>query len=334
MAAYRPWGLLDWVLGRCNVPQWALYGCLSPEERCLAAWECLSRQRKLGRTHLLQILDKPSRHSELAAIRRKDRTQEFSHGGGAIEDIHDESLTDASDDDIVSSIDEFIHLAGRNILLDVSSMPKRFFFPVLQRLLCASDVQNLVVTYTIPEDHTSEPLAEGFDDWAPIPQFTGVYGQERAKMLIVNVGFQPFGLLQQVKQAGAGLPLRLLFPFPAPAKAYRRSWEMVWRLQKHRRQAEDELHRTDAREVADAFDRLVTLTDGGRKRAILAPFGPKPISVAMCVFASLTKSPVYYTQPTVYHPNYAIGVSKIDGRSETYAYCIRLNGHDFYEIGA
>lgn len=334
MGAYRPWGLLNWVLRRCPVTQWALYGCLSPEERCLEAWSCLSREGKLGRTQLLRILDKPSRHSELAKVRREERTRDFSKGGGALGDIRDEGLTDASHHEIVSSIDNFIHLASPNIMLDVSSMPKRFFFPTLRQLLRAPEVQNLVVTYTVPEDHTSEPLAEGFGDWAPLPLFTGERVQEQPEMLVVNVGFQPFGLLKQVEQAGSGLPIRLLFPFPAPAKAYRRSWEFVRRLQKHRRSSGYELHRTDAREVGDAFDRLVSLTDGGLKRALLAPFGPKPISVAMCVFATLTGSPVYYTQPTIYHPDYAIGVSRIDGCPETYAYCIRLNGSDYYDISA
>jgi hypothetical protein len=54
------------------------------------------------------------------------------------------------------------------------------------------------------------------------------------------------------------------------------------------------------------------------------------MSIAMCLYANLTDSPVYYSQPKVYHPEYSIGVQVRDGEAEIYAYCIRLSGRDLY----
>ena len=36
--AFRPWGLLEWMIVRCPNVNWSLFGCLGTEERSLAAW--------------------------------------------------------------------------------------------------------------------------------------------------------------------------------------------------------------------------------------------------------------------------------------------------------
>lgn len=101
---------------------------------------------------------------------------------------------------------------------------------------------------------------------------------------------------------------------------------------RHHSSGEMRRHVKDSKSVSDAFDQLMTLTNGGMERAELAPFGPKLMSVAICIFSVLTDSPVFYTQPTAYHPDYSLGVSKIAGKREIYAHCIRLGGKDLYRL--
>jgi hypothetical protein len=280
----------------------------------------------LGQVRLLRIANKPSRYEDAIKRRENERLNEFKSAGGD-ERVIEQHILLESQASIVGVIDTFLPTAGTNIVLDVSTLPKRFFFPFLKMLLKKNaDVQNLIVTYTSPLEYTREKLAENFDQWDHLPLFSGSYENAKSQIMIINVGFEPFGLQEQVDQGGGGLPIKLLFPFPAPPQAFLRSWELVRRLQERRLLGSLPLYRTDAKDVGDAFDRIVSLTDNGNRKVLLAPFGPKPISVAMCIFATLTESPVFYSQPTVYHPQYSSGVGAV------WAYCLRLNGRDYYQI--
>lgn len=333
MSKYRPWGALPWILSSLLIGEnWSLLGCLSTGERSLAAWRTLTAQARLAELKLLRIANKPSRFDTAIAQGEADRIREFAAEGGDIAKIEQHDLLEPPSD-IVEIVQQFLSNSGPNVILDVSSMPERFFFPLVKLLLKETKaVHNLIVTYTFPVGHTPEKLAENPDAWDHLPLFSGSYTVAKPKMLIINVGFEGFGLQEQVDHGEAGLPIKLLFPFPAPPQSFRRSWELVRRLQKHRAAGSFETYRTDAKEVSDAFDRLVSLTDHGNRRAILAPFGPKPISVAMSIFATRTESPVFYTQPKVYHPNYAYGVAHVGGLPAVWSYCLRLNGREYYEL--
>lgn len=333
MGVYRPWGHLPWVFDRCAARDWALFGCLGTEERSIAAWRELHTRGRLSATRLLRIKDAPSsRHSARAAQLEADREREFIAMGGRPQDVQQHQLME-SHFEIVDSLDTFLDRSGPNIVLDVSSMPKRFFFPALRRLLKEpARVENLLVAYTVPSGYTNERLAENPDDWDHLPLFTGSYGPGHPEMFVINVGFEAFGLQDRVEHGDSGLPIKLLLPFPSPPAALQRSWELVRKLKRHRPESVFQLYRSDSREVGDAFDRLVSLTDHGHRRAILAPFGPKPISVAFCIFATLTDSEVFYTQPTVYHPDYSNGIAVVNGVPAIYGYCVRLNGRDLYAL--
>ena len=253
--------------------------------------------------------------------------------GGDPANIENHQLTEQHDP-IVQTCNRFLGRATDSVVLDVTSLPKRFFFPLL-RMLFRSDrdtIKNLVVTYAVPERYTKEHLAENFGDWTQLPLFAGKYTHKHSETLVVGVGFEALGLQDRLETSESGRRIHFLLPFPAPAAAFQRSWELLWRLQQHQRSDVPRVHRVDVKDIADAFDRIVSLTDSGTKSVDLAPFGPKPISVAMCVYAALTDSEVFYTQPTVYHPDYSTGVSVRDGHPEIYAYCLRLDGRDLFAI--
>jgi hypothetical protein len=54
----------------------------------------------------------------------------------------------------------------------------------------------------------------------------------------------------------------------------------------------------------------------------------------MCLFASLAGHVVYYTQPTVYNPDYSMGIKTWDGTVAAYAYALRLNGANTYTLSS
>ncbi len=214
----------------------------------------------------------------------------------------------------------------QDIILDVSSMPKRFFFPILKTLFNSGHIRNLVVTYAVPKSYTKNNLSENQTSWAHLPLFSGE-GHE-AENLIIGVGFDPKGILHKLSLDGHGIPIKLLFPFPAPLASVRRAWEFVRNVEKGRiREGENlEVIRVEAKNPSDTFDSLCTLTNQGKRKIELAPFGPKAVSVAMCLFATLTESEVFYTQPKKYAPDYSEGVSDI------FAYAIKLDGYSFYYL--
>jgi hypothetical protein len=333
MGVYRPWGNLLWILDRCAKRQWAFFGCLGTEQRSIAAWREMHATGCLSVARLLRIKDAPlSPHAARAATLESDREREFVASGGNAADIQQHNLME-SHFEIVNSLDTFLNQSGPNMVLDVSSMPKRFFFPALRRLLKEpAKVQNLIVAYTVPNAYTQEKLAENPDDWDHLPLFTGAYGPERPEIFVINVGFEGFGLQDRVEHGDSGLPIKLILPFPSPPTSLKRSWELVRKLKRNRPDSVFKLYRADSREIGDAFDRLLSLTNHGQRRAILAPFGPKPISVAFCIYATLTDSEVFYTQPTAYHPDYSSGIAVENGLSAIYGYCLRLNGRDLYTL--
>lgn len=332
-AICRPWGQLNWVLERSPDRNWAFFGCLGTEERPLTAWLEMQSRGMLDATKLLRVADASSpRYAADTADRLAATWRDYTGSGGRAGDVNDFQLH-AAYSEIVSVIDDYIEHSGPNILLDITSLPKRFFFPILRRMLRAdfSDVQNILVTYTVPGKYPPGKLADNFDAWEHLPLFGGDYTAVPAKMLVVGVGFNAMGLQNQVDHADPGRPIRLLLPFPAQPSRFRRSWELARRLQRHRPEIFS-IYRTDPHDPSGAFDRIVTLTNNGAERADFAPFGPKPVSLAICIFATLTESQVFYTQPSVYHPDYSIGVSRIDGIPETYAYYLRIDGRDIFRL--
>ena len=82
---------------------------------------------------------------------------------------------------------------------------------------------------------------------------------------------------------------------------------------------------------------MTGLTNEGHRHAVLAPFGPKPLSLAMCMYGidcRRRKWPVEigYTQPTAYSDEYSTGVALRDGEPVIHAYCLKLDGRNLYEV--
>lgn len=52
----------------------------------------------------------------------------------------------------------------------------------------------------------------------------------------------------------------------------------------------------------------------------------------MCLYAMQKNSAVYYPQPTVYNPNYAIGISQNNPLTAINAYWIKHEGENLYAV--
>lgn len=332
MKKFRPWGQLDWLLDRVSKGRkWHLLGCLATEERSLSVWNQMNRRAELADFILLKIIDPPSRFDSLKIQRFTERTAEFGKSGGDTTKLISLDLI-SRHHEIVDVIHRFVDQAGENVMLDISSLPKRYFFPFIAQLLKtnSSVTKNIFVCYTMPRTYTTETLSENHGDWAHLPLFGGGYSSTPVETLVTGVGFEALGLLDELEAKATSRKVKYLLPYPTPMSAHRRSLELLRRLQEHSATATNDVFRVSAHSVSDTFDRLLSL--GQSKSLMLAPFGPKPSSLGMALYASLTNAEVFYTQPTTYHPDYSVGVSERNGNPESYCYCLRLNEVDQFAL--
>ncbi len=329
---FRPWGPLHWVLTKLPTCRWSVLGCISTEERSVVLWEQMHGLHSLGRSLFVRILSERSRFSTEIETMVTNRLVRFGLVGMPSEGVRQMPLF-ALDEAIVSCIDEFIGIAEPHVIADITAFPKRFFFPFVHRLLSSPKVKTLIVTYSSPERYFDGPLAEDHKSLAPLPLFRAQKVLEpKTELAIIGVGFMPLGLADFLEKYKHQVDVKALFPFPPGPPGYQRNWRFMNALRKDYPQAVKDPIRVEGHDVSDIFDYIVSLTDRGKRKCEFGPFGPKPMSLAMCLFARLTRSVVRYTQPTIYNPHYSSGIRIVDGVPAVHAYCIRVDGRDLYTV--
>jgi hypothetical protein len=276
-------------------------------------------------------IDPPSRYSDV--INKKKSIHKLSNSGqeaARTEKIFD--LIYTSHNDIVNYFDSIALCGIKNIILDISCMPKRFFFPFIKRLLKHKDhIDNLIITNTIPKKYTNEPLSESYEEWLPLPLFAGDNYGEQIEIVLLGVGHLPMGSPEPIRDMCESSKIQLYFPFPGTPHSLDPTWNFVHRITRAIGNHEKiHITRIGARDVSELFNFLENDTQNGQKTSILVPCGPKSFSLAMALFACKYDRPVYYTQPKVYHPDYSIGISESNGIPMVLAYSIIANGRLLY----
>jgi hypothetical protein len=329
---YRPWGNINWVLSLSSSQNWHFVGAIGTTERCLSSWALLKTMVALSSENMAQIHDVDSeKHRDATEQGLRARREEFLRGGGAERAI--------LNFDLMAELFRILHFASDcaavspSVVLDITALPKRFFFPMLRFFVQSNNIKNLLITYTSPANYTDEPLYEDIEPWRALPGFTGTMGRD--EHWIVSVGFLVESLRQYLGDNPEHERMKLLIPFPAALAILRRTWESVAKLEGGQLECGNprfEKLRVDPLDMSSAFDRIVSLARGTQKVTAFAPFGPKPTSAAMCLFASAKGSPVYYPQPTVYHPSYAMGIRENDPEKAVTAYWVKHDGQNLYTV--
>jgi hypothetical protein len=329
---FRPWGRLTWVFSKLAPLDWSFLGSVNTEDRCLTAWDALRPMVQKSANLFVQIDDLPSRYTAQSVALREIQLQHLQSSGLASSSKKNMDLF-CLEEEIVATADTFLSGASSNIVLDITALPKRFFFPFVHKLLSSKKVSNLLVTYTKPDAYYHGALAEDHKGLAPLPLFrTRQLPDEKVDVVTIGVGFMPLGLGEFLEKHKHDVVVRTLFPFPPGPPGFQRNWRFINTLRRDYPSAVKNPVRVEAHDVSDVFDHIVTFTNNGSLRSEFGPFGPKPMSLAMCLFARLTRSVVRYTQPSFYHPLYTTGVRIVEGEPLTYCYCLRLNGVDKYAI--
>jgi hypothetical protein len=330
---FRPWGTADWLLPKLKVAEWLVLGCVSTEDRCNGVLSHFPFNNGLAAAHFLEIEDEPSQYSAECRRLRDLQRDKFNNQTGNLGAVTMFPLM-ASPRLIKPFLDSALGIEGKNVVLDISSLPKRFFFPMLRLLSMSNEVENVVVTYTVPEKYADGHLAFEPQAWSYLPMFQ----REQAPPTLTNVrvivsaGFLPFQLPELVEHDFENSQITLLVPFPPGPPQYQRNWKFIHEIFGHMWQGTEKrlIRRADATDVSGCFDHISSIAKEEPKAVLLAPFGPKPHSLAMCLYAMKYGCDVFHSQPKYYNPQYSTGIKESNGKALTHAYVIRLAGRDLY----
>jgi len=321
--SFRPWGEIGWTMKRYPANKWDFLGCVATEERCLSAYNFLVSNNLLLGATFYEIVD-PFETSEHGQMRDRNRSKLSEEGIENI-NIEDHKLLESSNV-IISSILTFLSKSSGNIILDISCFPKRFFFPIIKFILRNSQLSNFLVVYSGPHSYSQDRLSDNPQPWMNIPTFISDE-EDGNEVSIVGLGFMPLGLPDVLGTDNSqGKRFYFMFSFPPGPPFTQRTWAFIREISNYRKIDTRELIRVDSSSLPEMFDKIHALTNNGLDKAIFAPFGPKPMSLAMCLYACQSKSAVYYTQPTSYNPLYS------SGTSTTLAYCIVINQRNLYQL--
>ena len=330
--ARRPWGHVDWILGGFPAEHWSVIACVATEDRWPAALACVADAGCLSDVTLFQVAPTaagPAQHTAQARLDAEAALAERRFG--AVSEAHHlfERL-----EVLVRSVRRFLSTAQSNIIIDISCFPKRFFFPIVKLLSEAPNVVNLVVTYTHAEGYADGRLAEDPEPSRPLPMFTGALEQHGPQKLVVSTGVEPLGLPQIVEGEGGFPSVSVLVPFPAPPPLGKRNWEVLRLIDKSQGLRHGDLVGIDVNDVPRTFAHLDRVANSHPERLSFAPFGAKPVSLAMCLYA-LSVEPerrpaVLYTQPRRYAAEYSHGIRQTDGRPHVSGYIVRHEGRSLY----
>jgi hypothetical protein len=330
---------------------------LSAEDRCLEATSEVLRIQNNAHGIILHIVPETGPTDTFAAATEAKIAANISHAqsfGNRVEIVEAGRLL-CTEHDVIQLATTIASRCSPNVVLDISTMPKRFFFPLLTLLSDRSDLSNLIVTNTSPNSYGND-LAGSPEGWKPLPMYDGdPMDTSSEATLIIGVGYQKLGIHDFLEQnESRRIDVKLLLPFPSIHPGFIQNWKFVQGIKKALdgslnsvNSSSDDIIRVPLGDVSLTFDLLLRETKAGlAKTVILAPFGPKPVSLAMCLlgiarrergYDPQTMAPLYpteigYTQPRTYRPDYSTGVAKRDGHPDISAYCVRLNGQDLYTL--
>jgi hypothetical protein len=217
-----------------------------------------------------------------------------------------------------------------SVLLDISTMPKRFFLFALKRLMSNAQVRNLVVAYSRPESYPEVSLCENALPPATLPGFAREEAPRDELRIVVSVGFVALSVDELFEQARKS-KLDFLFPFPSTVPAFRRNWALFSRLIPSELPPTTQIHRVDG---VDAFEVFSRLTEWGKYADLdLLPLGPKPhaLGMAMACLRLDGHAQLVYSQPQAYSPMYSVGICReANGEPSVFGYCLKRAGHALF----
>lgn len=326
----KPWGPINWLLPRIKINDWHLITSSSFEDRCLALVEWMqSRNQPISSSVLLRIANPPSEHWTKAApiVDQNFNTLAERLAGPQHLVINADLLGQLGS---LMPIDSLNHEQSESVILDISTLPKRFFLFALKLLLNSTKVQNLVVTYARADRYPESALCEDALPPTALPAFGRIQSISGLPGMIVGVGYMPLSVEELLDKAKHS-KLDFIFPFPPASPAFRRNWALLSMLMPDDFPRSTEIHRIHGMDAFEVFERVFAWGKG--RDLDLVPLGPKPhtLGMAMAYMRLDGRAELIYSQPQVYRHDYSSGIARDeDGHAIIYAYCLKYKGKQLF----
>lgn len=337
MQPFRPWGQIDWLLSRLNGQAWSMIGCCGTERRSISLATHLGRAA-LAHVTMVEIHDPQPLDPVAFDVRLAENRASLNAAGYAADEVVPAPLV-ADLDMIMGVVTALVEAGSTRLLIDLTSMPKHWFFPLIRAALAEAAIEDVIACYTAGVGYATT-LSENISPLRVLPSFAGDAARDRHGSLIIGIGFEPTGLdtLLADQQSDS---IRLIFPFPPGPPGHHRNWMFVKHIEdlttKNQIDPPDRVH-IHMYDCSQIFDAFCEMTDGGRISSAMAPYGPKTVSLAMCLFALATEAaghpaiPVYYAQPLRYALDYTADAAMRGATPDSVGYCLRLAGRNLYRV--
>lgn len=326
----HPWGPIGWLLGKVGHRRWHVISSASFEERCLSLVTWLQKNNHtVSSACLLNIENPPSIHWNEAVPKIQKHLAQLD---ALLSKNHLDIVNTKLSTHPLADMDPALtaNMKEGAVILDITTMPKRFFLFALKRLLANAKVNDLVVTYGRAKTYPELELCEDALPPTALPGFGRIDAEFPSSRLIVGVGYVALSvedLLEKAKHQ----KLDYIFPFPPASPAFRRNWTLLSRLIPADFPRTTEIHRINGMDAFEVFEKAVAW---GQNTALdMLPLGPKPHSLGMAM-AHLRlngASELIYSQPQAYHANYSLGIP-VDqhGNPELTAYYLKRDGKQLF----
>ena len=338
MVQYRPSGPIQWLFSKLPQRDWYFSGCISTEERSTSAalWFSQNVRPLPEASSIAWINDTFVPDVGLVKALKQQRLLALNATSWSSQRLSELDLL--ATPALMQGLFNGTNLAGhKSILLDITSFPKRFFFYLVRLLLSEPMCEDLVITYTIPRRY-AQTLAGDPQSAMALPTFVASAPDQEIDLAIVGVGFEPLGLADALQQHQAR-QVRVMLPFPSAQDAYIRNLEFVGDLERrYGTNVMPEPDRVNGLDCSACFDAICAMTANGTRTSLIAPYGPKPMSLAMCLFSlavaekKLPQVPAYYAQPRSYAPDYSSGVAVSAIGERILSYVVKWDGQRLYAL--
>ena len=154
MSLFRPWGHIDWLIGRLNDRQWSLLACCGTEERSIALPTYFGR-RRFSSVEVVAIRDPQPLNREDIDSRLACRQESLRNSGFLEKEISSVKLL-AGLQDTVQPIVRLADKGSASIIIDITSLPKIWFFPIVQAAIREDRFKDIIVTYTSAGSYADE----------------------------------------------------------------------------------------------------------------------------------------------------------------------------------
>lgn len=321
---------MSWLFPKIEGADWHAIVCASFEDRCTSLAEWLSTgQASVRSASVFRIENPASKQWTEATPLVADRLLLLQNHLGATPYIRfDVNLWDSPIAAMTSA--SLVPDGVESVLLDMSTMPKRFFLYAFKRLMENSAIKNLVVAYSRPESYPEVVLCENALPPSSLPGFAREEASHEDQRIVVSVGFVALSVDELFEQARRS-KLDFLFPFPSTVPAFRRNWALFSKLVPSELPKSTQIHQVDGLDAFEVFWRLMAW--GKHFDLDLLPLGPKPhaLGMAMAALRLNGTAQLIYGQPQAYNPKYSVGISRdAEGRPVVLGYCVKRAGRPLF----